>query len=153
MLAFQKFALVIGSARPRPALIQFIAFPHLAADFLIYPCESILCTCFPNWDEFVYSLLKSGSKLISQVLYVCGSWSDCLSSVWTSLMYCLSLSLIDRTFIRAKLKSALGNCLIGFFFAGVDVYVGLKLKSEVVSRVLKRLFVANELRSWVDLGE
>ena len=34
MLKIYKPTLFIGSARPRPALIEFISFPHQAADFL-----------------------------------------------------------------------------------------------------------------------
>ena len=73
MLILYKPALVIRSARPRPAFIEFITFPHKAADFLVYPWKSIPSTSFPNWDEFVYTLLKSGSKLIPHVLYCISS--------------------------------------------------------------------------------
>ena len=62
-------ALVIGSARPRPAFIEFISFPRQAADFLVYPWKSIPSTSFPNWDDFVYTLLKSGSEPIPHALY------------------------------------------------------------------------------------
>ena len=57
VLIFYEPALVIRSAGPRPALIEFITFPHQIADFLVYPWKSIPSACFPNWDEFVYIFL------------------------------------------------------------------------------------------------
>ena len=69
MLIFYVPALVIRSAGPRPTLIELITFPHQAVDFLVYPWKSIPSVCFPNWDEFVYTLLKSGSKRIPHALY------------------------------------------------------------------------------------
>ena len=50
--------------------ITFITFPHQAAGFLVYPWKPIPSTSFPNWDEFVYTLLKSGSE---HALYCSGS--------------------------------------------------------------------------------
>ena len=73
MLISYKLALVIGFARPRSVLKKFITFPHQAVDFLVYPWKSIPSTSFPNWDECVYTLLKSGSKPIPHALYCSGS--------------------------------------------------------------------------------
>ena len=73
MLIFYEPALVIRSAGPRPGLIEFITFPHQAADFLVYPWKSIPSVYFPNWDGFVYTLLKSGSKCFPHTLYCNGS--------------------------------------------------------------------------------
>ena len=73
MLIFYEPALVVRSAGPRPALKVFISFPHQAADFLINPWKSAPSAWFPYWDEFVYTLLKSCSKLIPHALYCSGS--------------------------------------------------------------------------------
>ena len=73
MLIFYEPALVIRSAGPKPVLIEFITFPHQAADFVVYPWKSIPSACFPNWDEFVYHLLESVSKRIPHALYCSGS--------------------------------------------------------------------------------
>ena len=73
MLVFYEPALVIRSAGPRPTFIEFISFPHQAADFLLNPRKSINGACFPNWDEIVYTLLKSGSKRFQHALYISDS--------------------------------------------------------------------------------
>ena len=39
----------------------------------MYPWKSIPSACFPKWDEFVFTLLKSGSKRIPHALFCSGS--------------------------------------------------------------------------------
>ena len=46
MLIYRERALVIRSARPRTAFIEFVWFSYLAVDFLVNPWESIPSTCF-----------------------------------------------------------------------------------------------------------
>ena len=65
--------MVIWSAGPGPAFIQFISLTYQSADFLIYPGETIPGTGPPYWDKFVSTLLMSGNKLIPQALCIYGS--------------------------------------------------------------------------------
>ena len=63
--------LVIWSTGPGQAFVKFVSFSHWSMDFLIYPGEPIPSTCFPYWDELVYTLLSLES------------WA--VGSIWSSL--------------------------------------------------------------------
>ena len=69
----KKFAVVVCSAGPGPAFIEFFSLTYQSVDFLIYQGETIPGTGLPYRDIFVYTLLQSGNKPIPQTMYTCGS--------------------------------------------------------------------------------
>ena len=73
--------MVIRSAGPRPALIEFISFPRQAADFLIYPWKSIPSACSPNWDKLSVSCSSPVANLSHMLCTVVVARPDCLSSI------------------------------------------------------------------------